>query len=1238
MVQLRLEILDFQGVDRWRWRLASSSGEFIADQQVELDRSSSEFRAFQDLAGAVEFHTALDQGPEAEWELLRQIGDWMRDEIWGSLWEPITAATEAGQVVLHVLVPPAADALLFRPLELSFALDRESQATEVSLVYDVAGEKPPPRKQPVGDRLRMLALLSMPTGQSALNIRQEGRDLRRLVQRLTRGTNKAIELRVLQYGVTRGLVEEVIEDGDGWDIIHFSGHGLPAGLILEKEDGAADLILSEEFTDLLRPGRERIKLVVLSSCDSGAATVAATLEMLGLPGSQPMPAEQAGPGGSTLPGIAQNLAAELGCGALAMRFPVADDFAIELLGDVYERLLAQGQTLARALLRSLRKRLADEDGRPQAISMATPALFGTAALDLRLDPPLGSPARFDLSDSLLAYFEPEPEQFVGRVGQLARAGSALAPKSEFRGVLFHGMAGAGKTACALELAYRNQGNRFEAMAWFKAPREGESIRTALADLAIALETQIEGLELAHVMSDEERLKKFLPKLQAFLAERSVLVVIDNLESLLTPEGEWRDPRWQLLMQAFIDHRGLSRLVLTSRIPPRVLTANPRLKVEPINSLSAGESVLLARQLPNLGKLMTPASEIGQPAGRELVRRTLEIVQGNPKLIELAERQARDVGALRSRIEEADELWLEGVNLNAFFTTGAPDKQIEAIDFLRILHHWTDEIVSTLPPDQRLAFQMICCVEPIDRFDKLLGDVWKFLWEQLGREGSPSDPLAAFDGLAREGLLAVEHRGDHRLYILHPAVEEAGRASVSPELRGAVDDQLISLWITLYQNAGRSRQTHTQARAGLRAAPYLLRQREAPLAAQLLTTAVVNDPSATTLASALPQLERAVEMTKGTEHELQTRRALLRVRRGHESGDQAPELKEMLKKARDEEDFVSAGILLNDLYNELYLSGRLKEAKEVAEAKPEVTRLAELGPWSRLSDEGQRLQAMQAMGENSEVLSEAKRLLEEMEDLPEEGDAEEVATPWNVREGVLGVANRAAGFLRENEVALDMNAKILESQEKRGVSPLELAMTRYNNTSPLMGLGRLEEAEEILRSILPTVDKFGTSRILGQVLMTWADLESRRGNIEPAIKLQRRALRVNYVIMEPEWINIGHHNLANFLARLGKSDPALIVAHRVAVAMISFKTESGDLPGDLGSLAGAIENFGRETLPASFEATCAMIEAAEEVPLKDFLGLLPNRLPTDEAAFREVCGLALAALEETPPPSGGQISA
>ena len=83
------------------------------------------------------------------------------------------------------------------------------------------------------------------------------------------------------------------------------------------------------------------------------------------------------------------------------------------------------------------------------LSPATPILVGVRAAELQLAPPPQKAQTFALPTvGLSIAFPAEPARFVGRLQPMLRASQALASKSTKRGVLFYGMPGAGKTACA----------------------------------------------------------------------------------------------------------------------------------------------------------------------------------------------------------------------------------------------------------------------------------------------------------------------------------------------------------------------------------------------------------------------------------------------------------------------------------------------------------------------------------------------------------------------------------------------------------------------------------------------------------------------------------------------------------------------------------------------------------------------------------------------------------------------
>jgi hypothetical protein len=297
---------------------------------------------------------------------------------------------------------------------------------------------------PVGERLRVLGLFSLPIGGAPLNLRRERQALVQLFAEIG-GLGLAADMRVLQYGVNRQRLLDVLEEGEGWDVIHLAGHGALGQLALETEDGAPDLVTAAELVEFLDLARERVKLVTVSACWSAALTLAEQRRLLKLPPPDVSPADQATPGLAgesqqtgeparghvadldAAGGLAAELAARLGCAVPAMRYPVVDDFAIALAEKLYDLLAGKAQPLPQALGIALADRevIADPPTvRCPALSVATPALFGARAVGLRLRAPQRhGPVSYDTRLLKLAGFPPQPGRFVGRTAVMAgRAG------------------------------------------------------------------------------------------------------------------------------------------------------------------------------------------------------------------------------------------------------------------------------------------------------------------------------------------------------------------------------------------------------------------------------------------------------------------------------------------------------------------------------------------------------------------------------------------------------------------------------------------------------------------------------------------------------------------------------------------------------------------------------------------------------------------------------------------------
>jgi len=280
---------------------------------------------------------------------------------------------------------------------------------------------------------------------------------------------------------------------------------------------------------------------------SAAATVDETLRWLGLDPERHREAvvraesdwveedeSAGGPAAPRMPALAWSLARELDCAVLAMRFPVGDEFAIDLGRAVYHGVLNQRQTLDQAIQRALPALLQDSDvgaKRYPPLSQVTPALFGRRAAGLALTPSRRDPS-FEVSAAGLAHFPPPEERLVGRVDVLSQANRALASQSGQTGLLLYGMAGGGKSTCAKELAWQHEDiDRFQAFVWYQAPEVDKDISTALTRFATALEDQAPGLKMVDKIDRPEELRRWLPRLCEVLRQHSILIVLDNLESL-----------------------------------------------------------------------------------------------------------------------------------------------------------------------------------------------------------------------------------------------------------------------------------------------------------------------------------------------------------------------------------------------------------------------------------------------------------------------------------------------------------------------------------------------------------------------------------------------------------------------------------------------------------------------------------------------------------------------------------
>src|SRR5262249_35202520 len=237
----------------------------------------------------------------------------------------------------------------------------------------------------------------------------------------------------------------------------------------------------------------------------------------------------------------------------------------------------------------------------RAIRLNRPQVLDVAPPEVR--PASESAPDDDPTIEVLAGFPAEPARFVGRTEAMVAASAALAPATGHTAVVLHGMAGTGKTTCAVKLAYQHQG-AFRAMAFWSAPSDPDQVGDAMRRLALALESQLadHGFTMVEEIASWERWERFLSALAASFADAGLLLVLDNLDPLLTPAGQWRDLRWASLMSALTSQPGASRLIVTSRVVPAGLDRDTVL-IRAVHALSRDETLMLVGELPELRVLL-----------------------------------------------------------------------------------------------------------------------------------------------------------------------------------------------------------------------------------------------------------------------------------------------------------------------------------------------------------------------------------------------------------------------------------------------------------------------------------------------------------------------------------------------------------------------------------------------------------------------------------------------------------
>ena len=191
----------------------------------------------------------------------------------------------------------------------------------------------------------------------------------------------------------------------------------------------------------------------------------------------------------------------------------------------------------------------------------------------------------------------------------------------------------------------------------------------------------------------------------------------------------------------------------------------------------------------------------------------------------------------------------------------------------------------------------------------------------------------------------------------------------------------------------------------------------------------------------------------------------------------------------------------------------------------------------------------------------------------------------------------------------------------------------NNYGPLLELGCLTEADQLLRDCQDVFETVGDVQTLGRVYGARANLENMRGHLQDAVELERSALRLLYVHADPRDIATGHQNLAHDLSRAPTGNRAERRAHRLAAALL------GHLTGDTHHLTSRLRvlaaDLRRETehpdtpaLPTTVSEVTGLVDAGDGVRFGELRTALCSDPDTADQALIDLLATA-ATLPDQP---------
>jgi hypothetical protein len=210
----------------------------------------------------------------------------------------------------------------------------------------------------------------------------------------------------------------------------------------------------------------------------------------------------------------------------------------------------------------------------------------------------------------------------------------------------------------------------------------------------------------------------------------------------------------------------------------------------------------------------------------------------------------------------------------------------------------------------------------------------------------------------------------------------------------------------------------------------------------------------------------------------------------------------------------------------------------------------------------------------------------------------------------------------------MNAGQQSSMTTRGAPQTEVARAWFNDYGPLLRLGRLDEAIELLMHCRQVFEDADDIEMMGKTLSALADAEDDRGHRDVAVGLERDALRYKYLANDVDAIQVSHHNLGDYLR--SSDQPVAPLAHHLSSALLCLVTGTAGAEQSVAAAGRDLRADGDSAVPADVAELCRVVGQVPGVHLDQLLAALTDP-QTAEHVLRELTAQA-QALAAAPPPA------